>query len=323
MAPGALLPEDTLPVTFDKPTIYVMDKFHPKVEEYLKEHSNPIFPGDPKHGQWHQKAQYILVRSAHLTVDDVESCPRLLAVGKQGVGTDKIDAAACKKRGIRIFNTPGVNARAVAELVLTLTMATARGVGRIVSRQSEGVLVPKETCKGLILHKRKLGLIGMGNIGKMAAQIFRGAFEATVIAYDPYLPADAWSDLPHERAGIIEDVLRTADVISVHVPLTESTRNLISYEQMKMMKPDAIIINTARGGIVNEADLEVAVREGLIWGAGLDCHEQEPPSKEKYGGLWDLGVVSTPHIGAATDQTQMETGMAAAQKLLAFATGKP
>ncbi|KAI0431310.1 D-isomer specific 2-hydroxyacid dehydrogenase [Xylaria sp. FL1042] len=270
MAPSAL-PEDTSAVAFGKPTIYGMDKFHPKVEAYLKENSNPIFPSDPRHGQWRRKAQYMLIRSARLTAEDVDSCPRLLAIGKQG---------------------------------------------------SKGVLVPKETCKGLILHQRKLGLIGMGNIGKMVAQISRGASDATVIAYNPYLPAYAWSNLPHERADNIECVLRKADVISVHVPLVESTRNLIAYEQMKMMNPEAIIINTARGGIVNEADLEVAVREGLIWSAGLDCHELKPPSKEKYGGLWDLGVVSTLHIGAATDQTQMETGMAAAEKLLAFATGK-
>ncbi|KAH8889039.1 hypothetical protein GQ53DRAFT_870835 [Thozetella sp. PMI_491] len=303
MAPQAIYDDEPQPAG-EKPTVYLLDNFHPAVVEYCQEHFNAILPGSPSHGEWRQKARYLLVRSARLTAEDIESCPNLIALGKQGVGIDKIDAAACAARGIKIFNTPGVNARAVAEIVLSLTMAVARQVGSIVARQTAGTLT--------------IGVLGMGNIGKIAAQIFKGAFDTEIIAFDPYLPTEAWSDLPHTRAKTIEEVLAVSDVVTLHMPLTETTKGLISYPQFQIMKKNAVLINAARGGIVNEADLERALEEGLIWGAGLDCHEQEPPSKEKYGRLWELGVVSTPHVGAATAQTQMETGLVAATRLFQY-----
>ena len=145
MAPGLLSDDQAEGVNQSaKPTVYVLDKFHPRVIEYCKENFNAIFPDTPEHADWRQKARYLLIRGARLTAEDVASCPNLLAIGKQGVGIDKIDAAACAARGIKIFNTPGVNARAVAEVVLTLTMAVAREVGRITFNQVQGNLVPKD-----------------------------------------------------------------------------------------------------------------------------------------------------------------------------------
>ncbi|KAK2040109.1 hypothetical protein LZ31DRAFT_604810 [Colletotrichum somersetense] len=319
MAPSAVSDLPAQDSSDSRPTVYLLDSFQPEVIAFCQEKFNAILPGDPKHAKW-KEAKYLMIRSSRLTAEDIAECPNLLAIGKQGVGIDKIDADACAARDIKILNTPGVNARAVAELVLTLTTAVARQVGVISKKQNSGVAVPKEKCSGLILHRKTIGILGMGNIGKSVAQIFRGAFEADVIAYDPYLPADAWADIPHQRAQSVEEVLNTSDVVTVHMPLTPSTRDLIGYPQMQKMKKTAIVINTARGGIINEADLERALSEGLIWGAGLDCHEQEPPSQEKYGALWEAGVLSTPHIGAATRETQVQTGMAAAVRLLEFAT---
>jgi phosphoglycerate dehydrogenase-like enzyme len=159
----------------------------------------------------------------------------------------------------------------------------------------------------------------MGNIGQRVAKIFQGGLGCDVVAYDPLLPADAWSDIPHTRAKTLEQVLQTSDVVTLHIPLLPQTRNLIAYPQISQMKRNAILINTARGGIINEEDLERALSENLIFGAGLDCHEQEPPTQERYGGLWATGrVVSTPHIGAATAQTQMETAMAAIDRLAEY-----
>lgn len=195
-------------------------------------------------------------------------------------------------------------------------MSVAREVGRITALQSQGTKVPKETCSGLIINKKTIGIVGMGNIGQRVARIFQGGLGCTVVAYDPLLPKDAWADIPHIRAETLEDVLTASDVLTLHIPLLPQTRGLVSYPQLQLMKKNAIVINTARGGIINESDLERALEEGLIWGAGLDCHEQEPPTKEKYGGLWATGrVVSTPHVGAATGETQMETAMAAVDRL--------
>lgn len=212
-----------------------------------------------------------------------------------------------------------MNAQAVAETVLTLTMSVARQVGNITARQSLGEVVPKEKCSGLIVSRKTIGIVGMGNIGQKVAKIFQGGLGCDVIAYDPLLPEDAWADIPHTRAATLKQLLQDSDIVTLHIPLLPQTQGLISYTQLSQMKREAIIINTARGGIVNETDLERALSEGLIFGAGLDCHEQEPPTKERYGGLWATGrVVSTPHIGAATAQTQMETAMAAMDKLAAY-----
>lgn len=304
----------------DKPTVYFLDTFHPEATKHAQEVFNVIPPGTPEHAHWRQEARYLLIRGSYLTADDVASCPNLKAIGKQGVGIDKIDAAACSERGIKIFNTPGVNARAVAELVLALTASVARDIPSISVKQASGLRVPKEACNGVMLYQKTLGVIGMGNIGKTVAKIFRGGFEAPLIAYDPFAPEDAWSDLPHIRASSIEEVLRDADVVTIHVPLTKDTRDLIAYKDISLMKRNAILINASRGGIINETDLERALAEGLIWGAGLDCHEQEPPMQEKYSALWSQRVVSTPHIGAATSQTQMETAIAAVDLLNNYIT---
>ena len=321
MAPALIESETFAPSSspsneVDKATVYLLDTLHPKAIERAQSLFNAILPSDPRHSRWKEKAEYLVIRGSYLTAEDVEACKNLKAIGKQGVGIDKIDGEACRARGIKIFNTPGVNAQAVAETVLTLTMSVAREVGRITALQSAGFSVPKETCSGLIISKKTVGIVGMGNIGRKVAQIFQGGLGCRIVAYDPLLPKDAWEDIAHTRAETLEEVLRASDVVTLHVPLIPQTRGLISYEQFKIMKPTSILINAARGGIVDEADLERALREGLIWGAGLDCHENEPPNKDKYGSLWEIGrVVSTPHVGAATAETQMETAMAAVDRL--------
>ena len=335
MAPGRIVSVGEVSDS-QKPTVYLLDEFHPVANEHARTIFDAVFPNDPRHENWREKAEYLLIKGSVLTAEDVKSCPKLKALGKQGVGKltgvvdmtsntqnipgiDKIDAEACKERDIKIFNTPGGNAQAVAETVLTLTMAVAREVGRVTAIQSRGDVIPKSKCSGLIISEKSIGIVGMGNIGQRVAKIFQGGLGCNIIAYDPLLPKDAWADIPHQRAETLEDLLKVSDVVTLHVPLIPQTQGLISYPELSIMKSNAIVINTARGGIINEEDLERGLKDGIIWGAGLDCHEQEPPTKERYGGLWDTGrVVSTPHVGAATSQTQMETAMAAMDRLLDY-----
>lgn len=321
MSPSSIHSGDSLPqpgTTSAKPTVYVIDAFNPQAIAHAKTLFNVILPEDPGFAGWRKKATSILVRGSWVTADDIASCPNLTAIGKHGVGIDKIDQEACAKRGIKILNTPGANARDVAELVLALTMAVARDIRSITVRQMSKP-VPKETCNGLTLYGKTIGIIGMGNIGRTVAEIFRGAFDADVVACDVFMPDDAWPHIPHTRVQTTQEVLEMADVISVHVPLTKETANMISYAQIRSMKQDAILINAARGGIVNEADLGRALSEGHLWGAGLDCHEQEPPTREKYGALWEhLNVISTPHIGAATTRAQTASAMAAVNNLYEY-----
>ncbi|KAL4916129.1 hypothetical protein BDW62DRAFT_218870 [Aspergillus aurantiobrunneus] len=290
MAPGISYSPETAPAapvsTSDKRTVYLLDTLHPDAVEHARTLWNVIGPGDKELNNWREHASAVLIRGSYITADDIARAPNLIAIGKHGVGIDKIDQVACAKRGIKILNTPGANARDVAELVVALTMTVARSIRSITTRQMTAP-VPKETCTGLTLHQRTVGIIGMGNIGRTVAEIFHGGFDAKLIAYDTYMPHNAWPHLPHRRAQGIQEVLEEADVITLHVPLTDETRDLISYAELRRMKADAILINAARGGIVNEDDLILALSEGHLWGAGLDCHEQEPPSIEKYGQLWE------------------------------------
>lgn len=138
---------------------------------YCNQHFNAITKSHPDHKNWRSDARYLLVRGSYVTASDIAACPNLRVIGKQGVGIDKIDAAACAARRIPILNTPGVNARAVAELVLTLTSAVARQVGSIAARQLAGKRVPKESCGGLLLHRKTVGILSMGNIGRWRASL--------------------------------------------------------------------------------------------------------------------------------------------------------
>ncbi|KAL2203790.1 hypothetical protein CC79DRAFT_1336436 [Sarocladium strictum] len=319
MAPSAVSDHEQGPGPRSNPTVYLLDNFHSDVLDFCQANFNTISRDSPnKLANWRESAQYVLVRGSRITAEDVAAAPHLRAIGKQGVGIDKIDAAACEARNIPILNTPGINAQAVAELVLALALGVARQLGPVFAKQAHGILVPKEKCTGFELRGKTVGIIGMGMIGSAVSKIFGAGFDCPVIAYDPYVPADAWPNITHKRASTLDEIWAEADIITVHMPLTPETRNMISYEQMKAMKPTAILINAARGGIINEEDLERAISQKLILGAGLDAHEEEPPSKGKYGAMWDLGVVSTPHLGGTTADSQRAAGLKAAENLLEF-----
>ncbi|KAF2162922.1 hypothetical protein M409DRAFT_26775 [Zasmidium cellare ATCC 36951] len=326
MAPGLVDPQSSSgneQPSSDMPTLYMLDTLHPEAVKHAQQLFKVVLPTDPEIQHWRENARYLAVRSSYITAADIQACKQLRAIGKQGVGLDKVDVDACREAGIEVFNTPGVNSKAVAELVLALTMSVAREIGSIRVRQNQGEVVPKETCSGLLLSGKTLGLIGMGNISRCVADIFRGAFNASIVAYDPFAPADAWKDFEHIRAKSVTQVLEPADVVSVHVPLTKDTRDLIALNEMKMMKSTAILINAARGGIVNEDDLATALETGTIWGAGVDCHEEEPPTKARYERLWsNPRMISTPHIGAATSQTQVETAIAAVDSVYQYIRGR-
>lgn len=302
----------------NKPTVYVLDPWHPQAIEHARTLFNVVLDTDPDFLGWQDKARAILLRGSYFRKEDIEQCPNLVAIGKHGVGIDKIDQQACASRGIKILNTPGANSQAVAELVLALSMSVARQIPSVVARQMKQP-VHKQSCNGITLHRKTVGIIGMGSIGRKVANMFRGAFDAPIVVFDPYMPADAWSDLEHTRVHSYTDMLPHADILTIHVPLTPETRGMISYKDLCRMKRTAILINTSRGGIVDESDLGRALSEGLIWGAGLDAHEQEPPTTDKYGEMWKLpNFVSTPHIGAATEDAQLASALSAVDNLYKY-----
>lgn len=307
-----------------KPKLYILSDFHPEAVKYAQSLFDCILYQDPEGDNWRSNATAILIKDYYVTDEDLKSAPQLRVIGKQGVGLDKIDLEACERRGVRVCNSPGVNAGAVAEMAVCLALSVAREVPQIVMRQRVGAeTIRKETVSGLLLSKRVVGVIGMGHIGQAVARMFQGGFQASIVAYDPYHPSKggAWDSIPHKRVHELDELLQIADVVTVHVPLTSTTKGLISLAQMKRMKRTAILINTARGGIVDEDDLAHALIDGYIWGAGFDCHVEEPPTLARYERLWNCPrFVGTPHIAAATDETQIATINAATDGVYKYLT---
>lgn len=326
MAPTAIheSADKSSSIQSSKPLLYILSEFHPTSVKYAESLFDCIHYDDPRALKWRSNATAILVKDYYITRADLEAAPQLQIIGKQGVGIEKIDDVACAEHNVKIFNTPGVNAGAVAEMTMALALSVARKIPGIWLRQVvDGETIRKETCSGLLLTGKTIGIVGMGNIGREVARMFTAAFTAQVVVYDNYMPEDppAWKTIPHTRVRGLDEVLRVADVVTVHVPLTKETNGMISYAQFDLMKDTAILINTARGGIVDEEALLDALRRGSIWGAGLDCHEQEPPTKEKYQELWSSGnIVGMPHISAATDETQVATINAAIDGVHKFVT---
>lgn len=299
-----------------RPTIYLLESFPQAAVEHCRSLFNTVLHTDPEVNNWRENATAILVRESIISADDIAQAKNLRVIGKQGVGIDIIDQKACARRNIAILNTPGANAQSVAELVLALTMAVARQLRTIVVNQAAGMEVRKEHCSGTTLHGKTVGIVGMGNIGLAVGRIFRGAFESPIFAYDPFAAKDAWPELDHTRVDNLEEMLPHVDVLTLHLPLTPKTRGFIGAPQLRKMKKNAILINAARGGIVNEEDLITALSEGSLHGVSLDCHVEEPPILGRYEKLWATGkVISTPHIGATTSETQIHTATTALNRV--------
>ncbi|PVH75093.1 D-3-phosphoglycerate dehydrogenase [Cadophora sp. DSE1049] len=321
MAPSAV---DIVQSDSHKPTLYILSDFHETSVRYAESLFNCIHYDTPEALKWRTHARAILVKDYYITRADLEAAPQLKIIGKQGVGIEKIDDVACAEHNVKIYNTPGVNAGAVAEMTCALALSVARQIPALWLRQVvQGEKIRKETISGLLLTGKTIGIVGMGNIGRAVAKMFTAAFSTRIVVYDNYMPEDPplWANINHKRVRTLEEVVKVADVLTVHVPLTKETNGLISHKEFALMKKTAILVNTARGGIVDEDALQEALRSGQIWGAGLDCHEQEPPTREKYERLWTSGnIVGMPHIAAATDETQVATINAAIDGVYQFVT---
>lgn len=303
--------------------IYVLDAFHPAGVEYAAERAEVIRWDDPRAENWHEDADGLMVRVKTVNADDIARAKKLRVISKQGVGLDNIDLVAAKARGITICRTPGINKEAVAETALTLGLSVVRRVAEFDRMIRAGGKVQRADFLGLESWQKTVGIVGMGNIGTLVARKWRGAFDAKIIGYDPYVPADRWSDLPHQRAASLEEMLPQVDILSLHLPLTTESRDMINAAMLALMKPTAVVVNTSRGGIVNEVALYQAISSGKLFGAGFDVFEIEPPTSDHP--LMTLPTfVGTPHAAAGTVETQIRSSMATATQLFeALAGGQP
>jgi len=253
----------------------------------------------------------LAVRSAvKVTARVLEAASRLRVVGRAGIGVDNIDVPAATSRGVVVMNTPFGNSVTTAEHAIALMMALARQIPAA-DRSTRTGKWEKSRFLGMELAGKTLGLIGCGNIGSIVASRAQG-LGMKVIAHDPFLSPDRARDLGVERADL-DDLLRRADVISLHTPLTDATRNVLDAEALAKAKSGVRIVNCARGGLVDEAALREALISGQVAGAALDVFEKEPPGEHPLFGLEN--VVVTPHLGASTGEAQEKVALQIADQM--------
>ena len=239
----------------------------------------------------------------------IDVCPNLKIIVRGGVGLDTIDAEYARSKGITVMNTPKASSASVAELAIGYMFMLARSLYKA-STTMKAEKWEKKAFEGDELGGKILGLIGIGNIGKEVAKR-AAAMGMNVIVYDPYVKDPAGGKLVS-----LDDLLAQADYISLHLPKTKDSANMIDKAQFDKMKNGVRIINCARGGIINEAALYEALTNGKVAGAALDVYGEEPPTDWKLAKLDN--VICSPHIGAATKEAQGRVGAEVAEKIIEF-----
>src|SRR2546425_3649479 len=243
------------------------------------------------------EVEAMVVRSeTKITRKVMEAAPKLEVVGRAGVGVDNVDVEAATQRGIVVMNTPSGNTISTAELTFSMLMALARKIPQAHSSMKAGEW-NRKAFQGVELYGKTLGILGMGRIGSEVA-VRAIAFGMQVLAYDPYLSLSRAKTLQVELVEQLEDLYRRADFITVHMPFSDENKGMLNKAAFAEMKKGGRGLKFARGGIVNEADLFAALKNGQVAGAALDVYEQEPLPKEF--ALRDLPqVIMTPHLGAS------------------------
>jgi D-3-phosphoglycerate dehydrogenase len=256
----------------------------------------------------------LVIRSAtRVTSDIIEAANNLKVIGRAGIGLDNVDIPAASKRGIVVMNTPEGNTITTAEHTIAMMMALSRNIPQATASLKQGKW-EKKKLKGRELFSKTLGLIGAGHIGRIVADRAKG-MKMKVIVYDPYIKPEAIEKLDLQPVSL-EDLLKQADYITVHTPKTDETTNLINKETIKRMKKGAMVINCARGGIVNEDDIYEAIKSGQLGGAAFDVFETEPPGQNKLMSLPNF--ICTPHLGASTTEAQDNVAKDVARQIILY-----
>lgn len=256
----------------------------------------------------------IVVRSAtKVTKEVIDAGKNLKVIARGGVGLDNIDVDYAKSKGIKILNTPGASAISVAELAIAHMFAVARFLNLSNIEMREGKWPKKEYSKGIELTGKTLGIIGLGNIGKEVAKRALG-LQMKVLAYDPYVTK---TNLDVKLVSK-DELLNNADIISLHLPKIKGEPPALGEPEFQKVKKGIIIINCARGGVVDEQALLNALNNGTVLAAGIDVFENEPPTESQMKLIKHPRVSVTPHIGASTIEAQERVGVEIAQKVVEF-----
>ncbi len=255
----------------------------------------------------------IIRSSTQVTSDLIEAAENLKVIGRAGIGVDNVDIDEASKRGIVVMNTPGGNIVTTAEHTIAMIFSLSRNIPQATESMRQGKW-EKKKFEGTELYNKTLGILGVGKIGSIVADRALG-LKMKVIAYDPFLTEETANKLGIELVSL-DELYERADFISVHVPLTSDTKNMVNADAFNKMNDGVRIINCARGGIINEDDLTEAIKSGKVAGAALDVYDKEPPEQKPLFTL-DKGIF-TPHLGASTAEAQENVAIDIAVQIVDF-----
>ena len=253
-------------------------------------------------------AEIVLIRSdTHLTKELIAISKNLKIIGRAGVGTDNIDLVEASKRNIHVTNTPEANVISAAELAVGLIISAARNI-TIANNSVKEKDWERSQFVGIEMHKKQLGLIGFGKVAKLVSTRMQ-SFDMKIVFYDPSIE----SSTEMEEKVELDELLMNSDFVSIHVPKNKETENLISKEKLSLMKEGSIIVNTSRGGLIDEQEVFNLVNEKKLYSAGLDVYEKEPPEIDKE--YEKSKVITLPHLGASTKEAQLRAGQQIIQNI--------
>ena len=260
------------------------------------------------------EAEILVIRSStKLTREIIEKGNNLKIIARCGVGIDNIDVEYAKSKNIKVTNSPSANLLSVVELTVALIINAARKINLSDNHLKDGKWNRKEFI-GMELSGKQLGIVGYGKVGRLVSDRMK-SFGMSIAFYDPYI--DDW-DGPENNVEL-DELLTSSDVISIHVIKTEETENLISREKLALLKKSAILVNTSRGGVVDEDYLIEMLRTKQLFGAGLDVYSEEPP--KNIDNFQNINLITTPHIGASTNEAQLKAGLETVENIKKILAG--
>ena len=306
----------------EKKKILIIQKVHQKGMELIKNHPNFEVEVTDDTSEENLKAKIkncdgASIRIANLSGDVMKEAKNLKIVSRHGVGYDNIDLNYAKEKDIKIAITANANAVTVSEHVMFNLLNISKRKDLFDKTVREGNFKDRNKLpKTIELWKKNFLIVGFGRIGQALIKRCLG-FEMNVYVFDPYISKEKIETMGGKKVDNLQEAVKSMDVISLHMPLTEKTKNLINYELLKTMKKNCIIINAARGGIINEVDLDKALNENLIFGAGIDVFEKEPP-EDNNPLLKNEKVFLSPHTAAFTEECMTRMGIETIQNIIDF-----
>ena len=300
-------------------TIYLNEFIHPAAVKRLREYANVATDFDCI-----GDLDGIIVRGTPVTGEMINKAKNLKVIGRHGIAMNIIDLEAAKRNHVRVLNTPTSNANSVAEYIVGAVLAMSRHLYACNAklRRGEFTRIAPPDLQGSEVSGKKVGMVGMGHISQQASKMMKAAFGCEIYGYDPFVTEEQAKERGFIKIERLEELLEISDLVNVSVPLSKGTVNLISGDMFNHFKKGAILVNAARGKIVNEEDLYTALTSGNLKAASFDVFENEPlPKDSKLLTLENFSA--TPHVGGNTEEALYRTGMAVVENVINVLEGRP